>query len=359
MTYTPDERALIWLHACAKLDLKVCDALLEKADSPEILFRDFEKISADVILKGQKGVYKEGSLSNRTAQLENFLAILDKKGCFAVTRCSEDYPAQLATIDAAPIVLFGRGNRELLKEKMFCIVGSRKTPLWAAKMGSRISGVLSERFAIVTGLAEGGDLAAIEGALPGGKLVCVLPCGLDMCYPPAHASLKEEIARKGLLLSERLFGEKVKPGAFHLRNRILAGLVKGVLVLSAGARSGALITANYAVDYSRDVYAFPYNPGVTQGVGCNELIKKGAFLCTDERDIFDIYGMTVRGKPVIELSEEELRVMQVLLEGEEMHSAAIGEKAGMEIFEIVAVLTELELKGLVVKTGGNRYRTIR
>ncbi len=358
MSYSPDERALVWLHACSGLEPKILSVLLEKTYSPDRLFRNFEKISLDVILKGQKSVYKEGSLSEREKELERFLADLERKECFAVTRASADYPEALAMINSSPLVLFGKGNRALLKKEKFVIVGSRKTPPWAEKIGSRVAEALSEHFVIVTGLAEGGDMAAIKGALKSGNLICVLPCGMDVCYPAAHASVKAEIARKGLLLTECQFGEKVRTGSFHMRNRILAGLGRGVLILSAGKKSGALITANYAVDYGREVFAFPYDVGAAQGVGCNELIKKGAFLCTGERDILDYFGIRTEAKPKLEISDEELSVMKALLEGEEMHAAAIAEQAEMQIYEVAAVLAALELKGLVVKVGGNRYKAI-
>lgn len=358
MNYSPDERAIVWLYACSGLDPKTLSVLLEKAGSPDRLFRNFEKFSADVILKGQKSVYKVGSLSEREKEFERFLADLKKKGCFAVTKWSGDYPEALAAINTSPLVLFGKGNRALLKKAKFTVVGSRKTPPWAEKIGSRVAEALSEHFVIVTGLAEGGDMAAIRGALKSGNLICVLPCGMDVCYPVAHSSVKEEIARKGLLLTECQFGERVKTGSFHMRNRILAGLSGGVLILSAGEKSGALITANYAVDYGREVFAFPYDLGSAQGAGCNELIKKGAFLCTGERDILDYFGIRTDAKPKLEISDEELSVMKALLNGEEMHAAAIAEQAEMQIYEVAAVLAALELKGLVVKIGGNRYKAI-
>ena len=357
MIYSEDERALIWLCACTGLDRRVCAALLRAAPSPVILFRDFEKFFEEVVKTTEIGVYKKG-ISSREGEIEDFLAALDKKGYFAVTVLSEDYPEALKAADP-PIVLYGVGRRELLKERKFCIVGSRLTPPWAAKRGQALSERLSGRFAIVTGLAEGGDLAAIRGALPSGKLICVLPHGLDECYPAAHASYKEEIRKKGLLLSEYLPAEKTKKYNFAARNRILAGLSEGVLVLSAGKRSGALMTAGYAAEFGRDVFAFPYSLGTAQGEGCNELIKHGAYLCTGEEDVFECYGMAPQSKPQVPLSEEEARVLDVLQDGEEQHAAIIAERAGLQIYEITAVLSALELKGLAVKLGGNRYQALK
>lgn len=354
MNYDPDRQALIWLAACTDLERRERVALLRAAGSPAKLFRDFEKIFAQVIKKEPNGVYKEGE---RRRALARAIEDLERKGRFAVTVLDPDYPAPLKAADP-PVVLFGEGNRALLQEKMFCIVGSRTTPPWAEAQGKKVASELTRSFVIVTGLAEGGDCAAIRGALPEGRLVSVLPCGLDECYPAAHSSLKREIARKGLLLSECAPNEKVRRYSFHARNRILAGLAEGVLVLSAGEKSGALITANDAAEYGRDVFAFPYSLGVASGVGCNELIKKGAFLATGAEDILQNYGISAQPAARAALTETEKKVLGVLGTGEELHTAVLSERLGMPVYELIAVLSALELKGLAVKSGGNRYKAI-
>ncbi len=359
MNYSADEKALIWLCACTGLEHRERVALLRAAPSPEALFSDFGKFYREVIKKEDPGLYKEGSLSFRRKETEETLALMEKEGYFAVTLLSEDYPEPLKLPAALPpLVLFGKGNRSLLAKRKFCVVGSRVTPSWAQTHGAKIAERLSAEFAIVTGLAEGGDSAAIRGALPGGNLIVVLPCGLGECYPAAHASLKEEIARSGLLLSERPFREKLRKHAFYERNRILAALSEGVLLLSAGEKSGALITAGYAADYGRDVFAFPYSLGVAQGVGTNELIKKGAYLCTCAEDILFNYGMTPGRETAPALNEEERALIAALHEVEEAHTAQIAERTGMKVYEVAAILSSLELKGLVVKSGSNRYRAV-
>lgn len=332
MTYSADEKAIIWLCGCTGAEYRERAAQLRAAVRPSELL---DKL--------------------RTAQADELISRLEKKGQFAVTILADDYPTQLKNISDPPFVLFGAGNRALLKERMFCIVGSRLTPPWAEKHTRLVSEQVSSHFVIVTGLAEGGDAAAIEGALPGGKLVCVLPCGLDECYPAAHLSLKKRIERNGLLLSEYPPGEKCRGFHFYARNRILAGLSEGVLVVSAGEKSGALITANIALEEGRDVFAFPYNPGVKQGEGCNALIKKGAYLAEGAEDIFDGYGIAQVQQEETALSPEEERVLSVLRQSGEMHAAVIAEHAGMQIFEAAATLASLEIKNLIVKAGGNRY----
>ncbi len=116
--------------------------------------------------------------------------------------------------------------------------------------------------------------------------------------PPSHAALKREIAKRALLVSEYPMGTRVQKSAFHARNRILAGLSEGVLVLAAGQKSGTLITAESALAYGREVFALPHNAGAAQGAGCNGLIKQGAYLCTDAGDIFEMFGMERTATPL-------------------------------------------------------------
>ncbi len=348
--YTKTEEALIWLCACSGLDPRERVVLLRAAPSPEALFARFE-------------TYCESNLGKECAPpaarrqaLEKLLTEAEEKGYFAVTAESADYPKELKAADP-PLVLFGAGRRELLGARKFCIVGSRITPPWAQKFGAEISARVSKRFAVVTGLAEGGDLAAVRGALPG-DLICVLPCGLDECYPAAHAAVKEEIRSTGLLLSEYPFAEKTRRYSFFARNRILAGLSEGVLVLSAGEKSGALITADLALEYGRDVFAVPYQPNVAQGAGCNELLKKGAYVCTCAQDIFDCYGIVLKEQTVSLLPEEEALYRILHAEGE-LHAAVIAERAGLPVHEAAAILASLELKGMITKAGGNRYSCVK
>ena len=190
MTYSADEKAIIWLSACTELEYRDRAARLRAVKRPSALLSE-----------------------SRMKEVDALLSEMEKKGRFAITLLSDDYPEQLKVLPDPPFALFGAGNRALLKERMFCIVGSRITPPWAEKLAKITSERLSSHFTVVTGLAEGGDRAALEGALPGGKVVCVLPCGLDECYPAAHLSLKKKLERDGLVLSEYPMNAKCR--GFH------------------------------------------------------------------------------------------------------------------------------------------------
>ncbi len=307
-------------------------------------------------IRGEGGVRRLSP--EETAAADRLIASLREKGIFLVTVLSEDYPEALRYAPDPPLLLYGMGRRELLRARKFCIVGSRITPPWAEKVGRRISEELSERFTIVTGLAEGGDAAAIAGALPRGDLIVVLPCGIDGCYPAAHAALREKVLAKGLLLSEYAPGTGTAKWSFHQRNRILAGLSEGVLVLSAGKRSGALITAGRALDCGRDVFALPYNVGISQGEGCNDLIKAGAYLVTSSSDVFAVYGIEPREREEASAEGDEGRILTYLRENGETHVAALAGSLSLPIFETSALLSSLEIKGLVTKTGGNKYAAL-
>lgn len=360
---TREELGIVWLCGCTELEKRECAALLRAAASPARLLEEYEKIAPTVINSPKARLYKERDA--RFAAASQLVKRLERENCFPITALDEDYPEALKNIASPPLLLYGKGDRSLLAKRKFCIVGSRVTPPWAESLGKAIAGELASRFCIVTGLAEGGDSVAISGALPFKNLISVLPCGIFGCYPASHAGLKDRIAKSGLLLSEYPPDEGVKKYSFHERNRLLAGLSEGVLVLSAGARSGALITANCAAEFGRDVFALPYRPNETRGAGCNDLLKKGASLVTEAEDILSFYGFeTQKQEERTEekgpsLTPEERRVYEVLREGGELHSSVLAERAGMKIFEAAAVLSSLELKGLAVKAGGNRYSLAR
>lgn len=353
MEYSQEERAIIGL--CMTADEGRLPALARAL--AEVCLPAAQKICVSVIESAAKRVYKDEPLPS-AAEQDAAIARLTARNMFAVTLVGADYPAALRAIPDPPPVLYCMGRRELLAKRKFCIVGSRILPAWAEKTGKTISASLSRQFVIVTGIAEGGDRAAIDGALAGGNLICVLPNGLDIAYPAAHASLQREVARRGLLLSEYAPGVKTKKYAFHARNRILAGLSEGVLILAAGVRSGTLITAHCALEYGRELFALPHNVGVAQGEGCNEMIKAGAWLCTCAGDIFAAYGMEAEEKPRVQLSEKEERLLAVLKEAGELHAAVLAERAGIPVFEAQAILSSLEMKGLAVRAGGNRFSAI-
>lgn len=358
MNISEEEKGIVWLCGCGRFDYRQQAELLRAAKNPARLLTHWEEIVKSAINSDRGGVYNIDR-EMRERELHDLLSYLERRDYFPLTILSDDYPESLKVLSDPPFLLYGAGNRELLGRRKLAIVGSRITPLWAEKEGQIFSSVLSRRFCIVTGFAEGGDKAAILGALESGNLICVLANGLDECYPAAHADLKEKVKAKGLLLSEYPPKEKTRKFYFLARNRILAGLSEGVLVLSAKeGRSGALVTANDALEYGREVFAFPYNIGISQGSGCNELIKKGAMLVTSPADILSYFGMEEVKREKEQLSKEEKAILKALKEHGEMHVTLIAEKTGMAVFELLPHLSSLEMKNLAATVGGNRYAAL-
>lgn len=271
---------------------------------------------------------------------------------------SPEYPLEWKELQDAPKEVYALGNASLLRERKFAVVGSRRTPANALKLGEEIAKALSQEFVIVTGVADGGDTAAIEGALKGsGRVICLLAGGFS-ALPQYNLALLERVAKKGLILSPHSFETEVRAFSYEYRNKLLAKLCEGLLVLGAGEKSGALITAKYVQAYNKPVFALPYPPNSSSGAGCNALIKKGGYLTESAQDIAEKYrlDLTEKKKEVV-LTPDEKRVYEALQEGE-AHATELAAKTGMPVFKLRAVLSSLEVKGVVVALGGNRYSAV-
>ncbi|MGN0804395.1 MAG: DNA-processing protein DprA [Candidatus Coproplasma sp.] len=282
---------------------------------------------------------------------------LKDRGIVCTTLKSQTYPSLLKQIPTPPLVLYMKGNVNLLKGTLFGIVGSRKTTEKVCAQCAKISSQLSEKLIIVTGIADGADSYAVQGALPSGNIICVLPCGHGANCAGNNKTLKSA-ERQGLTITEFPPETPALRYMFLLRNRIIAGLCRGVLVVSAGEKSGALNTAGYSADYSRDVFAFPYGLEVPSGKGCNALIKKGASLCDCADDILSAFGLTLSSNCQIELDADEQSLIDYLKDEGETHIDKLAQALNKKQFEINALCASLEIKGLVVKTGGNKYTVI-
>ncbi len=270
-----------------------------------------------------------------------------------------EYPSAWRELSDPPEKLYAIGDISLLREKGLAVVGSRTTPANALKVGGEICRTLSKRLVILTGTADGGDGAAIEGALRGsGKIICLLAGGFSV-LPQAQLGVLERVVKRGLLLSPHSFDTPVRAFSYEYRNKLLAKLSQGAFVLGAGEKSGALITANYALSYGLPVFALPYPPNSSSGSGCNALIKKGARLTESAEDIAAYYRLDLTEQErTVTLGAEEERVYALLREWLEAHASRLAEEAQIPPFKIRAILSSLEVKGLIVSLGGNRYAVV-
>ena len=207
-----------------------------------------------------------------------------------LSKTDKEYPKAWLGLPDAPETLYALGNISLLQARKLAVVGSRRTPANALKLGEKIAAELSESVVIVTGAADGGDTAAMEGGLQNGRVIVLLAGGFS-ALPQGNLPLLERVAKHGLLLSPCPFETPVLRFSYEYRNKLLAALCDGVLVLGAGEKSGALITAKYAEKFEKWVFALPYPPNSAAGVGCNALIKRGGYLVENGEDIAKTFGI--------------------------------------------------------------------
>lgn len=273
----------------------------------------------------------------------------------AIEQNSPYYPVEWQKLADKPQTLFAVGDIELLKTRKLTVVGSRRTPKNALVLGENIAKELSDAFTIVTGTADGGDSAAISGALISGKVICLLAGGFSS-LPQGKLSLLEKVKQKGLILSPHPYDTPVRNFSYSYRNKLLAALGEATLVLGAGQKSGALLTAKYAEEFKKPVFALPYAPNSPVGAGCNALIKCGGYLTESAVDVFERLGVEyTEQKTAILLTETETQMLGALKELGEGHITEISAKSGVPVFKARAVLSALQVKGLVIELGGNRF----
>lgn len=269
------------------------------------------------------------------------------------------YPAALAALPDAPPVLSAIGDLALLARPMLAIVGAREASLAGRRFARDLATTLGGAgFAIVSGLARGIDTAAHEAALPTGT-VAVLAGGIDQVYPPQNAGLQAAIAARGLVLAESPLGAPPVARAFPRRNRIVSGLVRGVVVIEAAARSGSLITAQRAAEQGREVFVMPGSPLDPRHAGSNSLIRDGAILIRDANDILSVLGLPQSASQAPEKPRKKYddtctaRVLAAL----DATPTAVDElvrRCQVSAATVAEVLLSLELEGRLERHRGNR-----
>ena len=352
MSYTNEEENLIVFSSIGEISDRQKQYLFFKCQNDEERRSFAVKTLTKSVYNTVENKFRDGIFRTQ------LIKTLEKKGIECVTYLSPDYPEILKNIDDPPIVLFCKGNTKLLNSDCFSVVGSRRTPQASLALCKRICGELTKFFTVVTGIAEGADSAAVEGALPSGKIISVLANGFDHFYPATNKSLIEKVAKEGLLISEYLPHIQPVKYNFPLRNRIIAGLSKGTLIVSAGEKSGALITADLALEYGREVFAFPYGAGTSSGVGCNALIKNGAYLTENILDIFGQFGLDLKKSSMPALSEDEAAVLEEIELAGECFLPDIAQKLNKLPYQLIPIVASLEIKGLIARLGGNRYSIV-
>jgi DNA processing protein len=268
------------------------------------------------------------------------------------------YPAALTAIADPPSVLWTRGSASALNAVAVAIVGSRAATAYALTVAEQLAGDLATRgVVIVSGLARGVDSAAHRGALAaGGITVAVLGSGVDVIYPREHAALAAQIDERGAVISELVPGTPPTPFFFPLRNRIISGLSRAVVVVEANEKSGSLITARSALDQGRDVLAVPGNILTGRNRGAHALLRDGAKIVESADDILEEVGLYDRKLAKVRTPAAASEpLLACLMPGEPCDLDAIAERSGLAAPALLPRLFELELQGDVARVGGGRF----
>src|SRR5579863_312978 len=353
---------------------RLCARLLKRFESPEGVFRaslrDLE--ACNLTAAAAQAVVKKQAFKRAEKELAKIRTIA---GCGLINWTEPEYPQTLLQIYDPPVMFYVRGDVQILNLPSLSIVGTRKPTLYGTQMAERLGRELAARgIVIVSGMARGIDAIGHQGALAmNGRAIGVLGTGIDVCYPKENKKLYEKILERGAFISEFPLHTHPAPENFPIRNRIVAGMPLGVIVIEGAQYSGSLITARLAMEFGREVFGVPGN--VTQPVSFapNQLIKQGAKLVTNAEDVIEELPTPVRAmlvqaeQPEAEqrnlvlaasLNEAEKKLYEMLSADEPKHIDGIVERSGLNSSVVLATLFDLEMKGIIRQLPGKQFSKV-
>jgi DNA processing protein len=293
---------------------------------------------------------------------DRILDEIEKKGIDILTLDDDLYPKRLREINNPPPVIYLKGEYIPTDEWAIAIVGTRKASSYGKQITHELAQFLaSHDITVVSGMARGVDAVAHEAAMTAkGRTIAVLGCGVDVVYPPEHRALAQKIEDQGVLMSDFYPGTPPESVNFPPRNRIISGLSLATIVIEAGQKSGALITAEYAAEQGRDVYALPGPIYAQQSKGTNQLIATGAIPLLDYNQLLDHLNIrqdAIFDKPraLVPENENEEKILQIL-NNDACMIDEIMQKTNLPVHVISATLSMMELKGFITQVEGAKYR---
>ncbi|CEN55159.1 DNA-processing protein DprA [Candidatus Methylopumilus turicensis] len=335
--------------------------LLQQFGSPENIFNASHQALQQVVSEDVASSIKQGTNLDEAASV---LAWLEKENNHLITLAETHYPQALLEIPDPPPVLYAKGDLSCLTMPTIAMVGSRNASVQGEKNAEDFAYALSEQgFCIVSGMALGIDGAAHRGALKNkqGRTIAVVGTGLDIVYPAKHRELAHKIVGQGLIISEFPIGTPSRPQNFPRRNRIISGLSLGCLVVEANTQSGSLITAKFAADQGREVFAIPGSIHSPMSKGCHELIKQGAKLVDCIQDITNELAPHLAHliSPASEKPESsEYTALLDLMGFDPINMEALIALTNLTSEGLSATLLVLELENKIASLPGGRYQRI-
>ncbi len=382
----------IWLSLALPFGAMKIKRVISHFGSPDAVYAsDRDTIKAACLSLYAKEI--DALADKDLAEAKKIAAQCERKNIRITAYGDAEYPERLWHTDNPPAVLYLKGEPLCIDEKAtVAIVGTRNASSGGKAAAEKIAGEIAACGGfVVTGLAKGIDACAARGALcAGGKVIGVLGCGVDVCYPRENKHLFAEVEKSGTIISEYPPGTEPSKYNFPMRNRIMSGISLGTVVVEAPKRSGALITASLALEQNRDVFAVPGGIFETAAEGSNELMRAGAITVMSGYDVMAEYegrygicvgvpaknepvkcekeeagNMPERGKEAFlfpdgyldKFSPEERAVLEAI-GGDELRADDISERSGVKIQRLLSLMTLLEIRGLVKQLPGGRYRNI-
>jgi len=332
--------------------------ILRAAKTDLLRVRNIGDDTAENISNWEKSVDLAGELK----RIQDF-------GCHVLISADENYPAALREIYDPPLVLYVKGELTAKDKNAVALVGSRQTTHYGIETARKLAYQLAYvGVTVASGGARGIDTAAHQGALSAkGRTIAVLGTGINLIFPTENAELFERIAANGAVITQFPFNRPADKQSFPIRNRIVAGMTLGTVVVEANLSSGALITANFATEYGRQIFAVPGRIDSPRSKGCHELIKKGAKLCEGAEDILSefeyLFPTSNRPAtpnetgvlPALELSANEQKVFDVLKTDDEMTPDEIIRASGLPSSAVSVTLLSLEMKRVVRQLPGKLF----
>ncbi|MBE7076221.1 MAG: DNA-protecting protein DprA [Clostridiales bacterium] len=353
-----NEKLLVLFSMC-EISTKKQELLIEQLEEFSIdgLFK--ENVSLEIL--NREEYHKLCDIYDKQ-RFEMSLENMEKSNIKIITIFSSNYPERLRFLEDRPLILYAKGDLSLLDKLSIAIVGTRMPSNYGKIVTEKFAGDLANNgFVIISGLCYGVDAIAHRKTLDvGGKTIAVVGSGFQNIYPATNTSLANEIAQKGLLLSEYYPSFKPKRYTFPRRNRIVAGLSDGVLIPEAGLKSGTIHTKDFALEYGKDVFAIPGNISSTKSDLPNVLIKSAQAECTlSADDIIKYYGVEKEAKKerFLSLNMDEQVIVNLLTQGEKDFDY-LAEKSKIPVNILNSCLTTLEIRGLIRKLPGKNFALV-
>jgi DNA processing protein len=348
--------------------------LLEEFGSPDEVFRaplpHLERCNLPAAVA--QAVFKKQAFKRAEKELATIRTIENVR---LLNWTDPEYPRMLREIYDPPTLLYVRGNVEVLSQPAVSIVGTRKPTLYGTQMAERLGRELAARgVTIVSGMARGIDAISHQGAMAvNGRAIGVLGTGVNVCYPKENKKLYEKVLERGAIISEFPLWTHPAPENFPIRNRIVAGMPVGVVVVEGAQYSGSLITARLAMEFGREVFGVPGNATQPVSFAPNQLIRQGAKLVTNGEDVIEDLPTPIRAAlvkaeaPEAEqrnllaaacLNSSEKKIYELLSADQPVHIDYIVERSGLNSSEVLATLFDLEMKGIVRQLPGKQFAKV-